>query len=285
MTVIDSHLHVWDLDAGEYAWLGPQHGPLHRTFTSEEADRELRAAGVDAAVLVQAEDSEHDTRSMLAIADRCPLVVGVVGWVRLEDPSAVSRQLADYGSHRRFCGVRHLVHDDPRDDFLQLPRVRESLAMLAEHGLPLDVPDAWPRLLHQLPGLADSVAGLTVVVDHLGKPPRGTDAMDAWAARLREVGKRPNTVAKLSGLQVPGQPFTADALRGVWELALEVFGPDRLMYGGDWPMTVPDGGYLPHWRVVSGLVDELAPAERQAILAGTATRVYGLEVPDHPVGG
>jgi L-fuconolactonase len=280
MTVIDSHLHVWDLDAGEYAWLGPQHGPLHRSFTPDEAAGELAAAGVDAAVLVQAEDSEADTRAMLAAADGHGFVVGVVGWVELEDPAAVSQQLDDYGTHPRFCGVRSLVHDDPRDDFLELPAVRESLAVLATRGLPFDVPDAWPRHLGRLPALADALPGLTVVVDHLGKPPRDTEEHRAWADALRELARRPNVVAKVSGLQMPGQPFTADALRPAWDVALDALGPERLMYGGDWPMTVPAGGYGPHWQVVSQLVAELAPDERDRLLAGTAREIYRIKAPD-----
>lgn len=278
MTVIDTHLHVWDLDGGGYRWLGPQHGPLHRTFTIEEAGRELAAAGVDQAVLVQADDTEADTEAMLAAAEVAPFVAGVVGWVRLEDAATAARQLEEYGE--RLAGVRQLIHDDPRDDLLELPEVRRSLALLAEHGLPFDVPDAWPRHLHRLPALADALPDLTLVVDHLGKPPRGTDELGAWAATLGEVARRPNVVAKLSGLQRPGQPFTVDALRPVWEVALETFGPGRLMYGGDWPMTVPDGGYVAHWRVVRALVGELAQAEQVHLLSGTAASVYRLRTPE-----
>ena len=280
MSVIDAHLHLWDLEAGEYAWLGPQHGPLHRTFTADEAGAELVAAGVDAAVLVQAEDSEADTRSMLAAAETHDFLVGVVGWVRLDEPDEAARQLADYGDHPCFRGVRHLVHDDPRDDFLELPEVRRSLGLLARRGLPLDVPDAWPRHLRRLPALADAVPDLTVVVDHLAKPPRGSDDLPDWERALREVARRPNTVAKVSGLQLVGQPLTATALRPVWEVALECFGPERLMYGGDWPMTVPHGGYRAHYAVLRELVDELSEAERDRVLASTAAAIYRIEVPD-----
>jgi len=282
VTVLDAHLHLWDLGSGGYGWLAPLHGPLHRSFSAEDAERELRTCGVDAAVLVQSEDSEADTLFMLDVADRCAWVAGVVGWVQLDDPARVEDQLARYADHaafhKAFRGVRHLVHDDPRDDFLELAPVRRSLGLLAERGLPLDVPDAWPRHLTRLPRLADALPGLTLVLDHLGKPPRGTDELDAWAAALGEVAGRPNVVAKVSGLQRPGQPFSAAALRPVWDLALEAFGPDRLMYGGDWPMTVPDGGYQPHWQVLAGLVDDLAPDERTALLAGTAARTYRLKV-------
>ncbi|GAB2453723.1 amidohydrolase family protein [Xylanimonas ulmi] len=269
--IVDAHLHVWDRTVSEYAWIPP--GPLARSFGLDDVRVALAAAGVEAVVLVQAEDSEADTHAMLAAAGD-PLVAGVVGWVRLDDPTTAAAQLGAYG--RRLCGVRHLVHDDPRDGLLDLPAVRASLRLVAEAGLAFDVPDAWPRHLGAVAALADALETLPVVVDHLGKPPRGTDAMDAWERALRAVAARPRAVAKVSGLARPGQPFTAQALRPVWDVALDAFGPARLMYGGDWPMTAPEGGYGPHWAVVRELIDELSPAEQADVLAGTATRTYAL---------
>lgn len=280
MNIIDSHLHLWDLEAGEYAWLGPQYCELFRSFTPEMARHELASAGIAAAVLVQAEDSTRDTEHLLDVADRFGFVAGVIGWVRLDDPSQAAAQLDRLGQHPAFCGVRHLVHDDPRDEFLELPTVRRSLALLAERGVPFDVPDAWPRHLPGVSALAADLPALTVVVDHLGKPPRGRDDFDAWAEALREVARHPNTVAKVSGLQAQGQPLTAEALRPVWEIAVEAFGPARLMYGGDWPMTVPCGGYQPTWQVLSGLVGELSADEQALVLFETARSVYGLELPN-----
>jgi L-fuconolactonase len=271
----DTHLHLWDLTAGDYAWL-PADGPLHATFTAGQARSELDAAGIDTAVLVQAEDSEADTDFMLARADEHDWIAAVVGWIRLDDPATAERQLERRQRHPAFRGVRHLVHDDPRDDFLALPAVRRSLALLAERGLPFDVPDAWPRHLSRTAELAAAQPQLTIVVDHLGKPPRHQDGFAAWLRVLREVASRPNTVAKLSGLQVPGEPFTVAAVRPAVEAAFELFGPDRLMYGGDWPMTVHFGGYGAAWQVYSALLGEVSADERCRVLSGTASAVYGV---------
>jgi L-fuconolactonase len=275
-TVIDSHLHVWDLQVSAYAWLRPEHGPLYDTFTPEEAAHELATAGVTAAILVQAEDSLVDTDYLLEVADRFDFVAGVVGWVALDDPTSAAWQLERYAERPLFRGARHLVHDDPRDDFLRLPGVRTSLGMLSAHGLAFDVPDAWPRHLTSVAELAEEMPTLTVVVDHLAKPPRGSDDLAEWERQLRRVAASPNAVAKLSGLQMPGQPFTRVALRPLLDIALDAFGADRLMYGGDWPMTVPQGGYGEHWEVVSELIGELSESEQDRLLSGTATAVYGL---------
>jgi L-fuconolactonase len=273
---VDSHLHVWDLSLGGYEWLGPEQGVLYRSFTPDEAAAELAAVGIGSAVLVQADNSTADTDYLLAVADRFPFVAGVVGWIALDDTDTAAKQLGRYADHARFRGVRHLVHIDPRDDFLALPAVRDSLRLLAERGLPFDVPDAWPRHLAAVGDLADAVPELTVVVDHLAKPPRGTNQFTSWSRAIRAVAARPNTIGKVSGLQMPGQPFTAEALRPVLDVALDAFTPSRLMYGGDWPMTVPTGGYQAHWHVVAALLDDLPAAERDEVRHATATRVYAL---------
>jgi L-fuconolactonase len=274
--IVDAHLHLWDLDRSEYAWITPAHGPLHTTITAQRARAELDACGVDRAVLVQAEDSVADTEFLLEVADRGEWVAGVVGWVRLDDPVTAAAQLERWVEHPAFRGVRHLVHDDPRDDFLALPAVRESLGLLARAGLPFDVPDAWPRHLPATAELAAALPELTIVVDHLGKPPAEPAAFAAWRRVLADVTGCANTVAKVSGLQVPGTPFTVAGVRPAWEVALELFGPDRLMWGSDWPMTLLTAGYAGTWEIMAGLIGELAPGEQEQLLAGTATRVYGL---------
>jgi L-fuconolactonase len=236
--VVDTHLHLWGLTVSDYVWLPPD-GPLHTTFTAGQARSALDAAGVDTAVLVQAEDSEADTEFMFAQADRHDWIVGVFGWVRLDDPETAERQLDRWQREPAFRGVRHLVHDDPRDEAAALPE-------------------------------------LTVVIDHLGKPPRDPEAFAAWLATMREVANRPNTVAKLSGLQLPGAPVTRETVRPAVEAALDLFGPDRLMYGGDWPMTVPFGRYGHAWEILSTLIGELSGPERSRVLSGTAKAVYGV---------
>lgn len=274
--VVDAHLHLWDLTVGDYAWL-PEGTPLHATITAERAQAELAGAGIGRAVLVQAEDSEVDTEFMLAQAKAHDWIAGVVGWIQLDDPARAAAQLDRWRADKSFKGVRHLVHDDPRDDFLALPGVRRTLTALAEQGVPFDVPDAWPRHLHHTVTLAQALPELTIVLDHLGKPPRDNAERTRWREPFRALGRCPNAVAKVSGLPVPGTEFTADAIRPAWEAALQDFGPSRLMYGGDWPLPLLAGSrYQQVWEVVSGLIDELSADERADVRWRTASRVYGL---------
>ena len=286
---VDAHLHLWDLSSGGYGWLTPDLGELHASFAAETADAALTAAGMDAAVLVQADDTLADTEAMLATAQQHAWVVGVVGWVDLLHPDLVPHQLVRWQQHPAFCGVRHLVHTDPRPDLLDLPEVRRSLAVVAERGLSLDVPDAWPRHMGQLRDVARAGPGLRVVVDHLGKPPQDPGEQARWRQGLAEVAALPNTVAKVSGLHHLHRGrdgVEAEAsLRPVWDAALELFGPERLMYGGDWPMTVPVGGYEPAWAATARLVGELSPPEQDRVLGGTAAAVYGLATRTGPQAG
>jgi L-fuconolactonase len=273
---IDAHLHLWDLTVSEYGWLGPQFGPLHASWSAEQAEPELRRAGMDGAILVQAEDSLVDTQYMLDNADAHDWVLGVVGWVQLDSTDAARRDLDAWSRHPKFCGIRHLLNDDSRDEFLELPDVRESLAEVARRGLVFDVHDAWPRHLDRATRVAADLPDLTLVLDHLAKPPRGRDDFGTWQASMTRFAAQPNTIGKLSSLRRPDTAFTVDALRETVDLALDSFGADRLMYGGDWPMTIPDGGYQPTWEVMRSLLAELSDSEQSAILGGTAGRVYGI---------
>lgn len=276
---VDAHLHVWDLEVGDYPWLGPQHGVLYDTFTVDQARRALDANGIESAVLVQAEDSVQETEWMLGLAAKHPWIVGVVGWLPLDRPAEAAStldRLRPEGQDARLCGIRHLVHDDPRENFLELSSVRESLALLAERGIPFDIPDAWPRHLGQAVDLAADLPALTTVIDHFGKPPRGGADFAEWEAAFRAAGELPNTVTKLSGLGAAGAPFTADALREVWAIALEAFGPSRILFGSNWPVALLDGGYRTTVDVLSDLIADLTPADRADVLGRTARRIYGL---------
>jgi len=270
---IDAHLHVWDFAVSDYAWLGPGHGALHASWSPQQAHAELDAAGIGGAILVQAEDSRADTRYLLDVATENDWVLGVVGWVQLDDTAAAIRDLDEWTAHPAFRAVRHLLADDPRE-FLELPAVRASLAELARRGLPFEVHDAWPRSL--APAGALDIPDLTLVIDHLGKPPRDTEARAGWRAALARVAEHPLAVAKVSGLQSFGEPFTDGDAREPFEVALELFGADRLLWGGDWPITVPSGGYPAAWTVYSRLIGELSGAEQEKILRTTAERVYRL---------
>jgi L-fuconolactonase len=276
--LIDAHLHTWDLDACDYPWITPAVGILERTHTIDEVDEERRAAGVTGAVLVQAANSRCDTDLMLRAMASHPWVLGVVGWVDLLRGAGAAEDAARLAADGRVVGVRHLIHDEPDADWVVRPVVIEALRALARVGLAYDVVAVLPRHLEHVPTLAAAVPELTLVIDHLAKPPIASGDLDGWKARLASAAAHPNVVAKVSGLDTAAGSagWTADDLRPAFDHALEVFGADRLLYGGDWPVSRLGGGYTRQHAAFERLIDALSLAERSAIRSGTATRAYGL---------
>lgn len=280
--ITDAHLHLWDLSSGGYAWLTGAPSALRRDARWEDTAGAHADLGVRRVVLVQADDTLADTAAMDAAATRIEADSGpvdradVVAWLPLADPAATEAFLIDPVRRRRVVGARHLVHDDPDPGFLDRPAVRESLGMLAAGRLPLDVPDAYPRHLAQAARVARQVPGLTVVLDHLGKPPLGDDAqMQQWEAQLRTFAELPGAVAKLSGLSTSGRGDAAPGhLRRAVDLAVELFGPHRLMFGSDWPIAPEPFDLGSATGGLLALLDELPADDREAILRGTAARVY-----------
>lgn len=285
--IVDSHMHVWDRSVSAYDWITEDLAPLTEVHTPARNAAALDACGIDQVILVQAEDSVTDTRYMLDTAQgriegglppgHPTRITGVVGWVPLDDPPAAAEQLQQYAEEPLIKGVRHLIHRDPRaTEFLRLEPVHASLDLLASAGLVLDLPDAWPWFAADIAATAARHPDLTVVIDHLAKPPADPDAWQAWARVMRDAAARPNTVVKVSGLHLDGLPYTAEALRPSFELVLEAFGPSRMMYGGDWPMTRLNDDYVRTFEVLAELIDALSADEAAEIWSGTAVRTYHL---------
>ncbi|SHN25359.1 amidohydrolase family protein [Cryptosporangium aurantiacum] len=273
--VVDAHQHFWDIDALEYAWLTPDAGPIYRTFEYAELEPQLDECGVNVTVLVQSEGSFADTDSMLALADRHPRLAAVVGWVPLLDPEETAQALDRYAKDPRYVGVRHLVHDEPDPGWILRPAVQESLGIVAARGLTWDQISTLPRHLEHVPRLAENHPDLRIVIDHLANPPIADGGWEPWAGLLARAAEYPNVFAKLSGLGTAAAPgWTADDLRRYVDHGLTVFGPRRLMWGSDWPVSVLAGGYRRAWDAMQELLAPLDDADRDAILGGTAIDFY-----------
>lgn len=283
MNKVDAHHHLWDVTARAHRWLAePAMEPLRRAFTPADLAAVAEPAGVTGTVLVQVLAEVAETREFLAVAAATPLVAGVVGWVDLTagDVAETLDALRDGPGGRQLVGIRHLVQDEPDPDWLARPDVRRGLRAVAAAGLRYDL----LTRPHQLPAAIDTVRALpelTFVLDHLSKPPIATDELEPWASRLRELATAPNVVAKLSGLVTEAEwaCWTAKHLRPYVAAALEAFGPDRLMFGSDWPVCLLASSYQRWADTAEELLAELSEPEREAIFAGTARRTYRLAEP------
>lgn len=283
--LVDAHHHVWDLAVRPQDWLAePPYAAIRRTFTIDdlrtEATHDIAGRRLTTSVLVQCLPSAEETEELLAQAGRHPLVGAVVGWIDLADPAAgdvVDRLRAGPGGHL-LRSARHIVQAETDPGWLQRPAVERGLTMLAERGLGYDVLIRAGQL-PQATRLAERLPELRLVLDHAGKPPIAAGDLDEWRRDLRALARHPQVTCKVSGLVTEadhGSWTTAD-LRPVWDQLVAAFGPDRLMFGSDWPVCVVAGGW-DRWADTAGeFVRELSPAEQHAVLAGTATAFYGLD--------
>ncbi len=279
--IIDSHQHVWNLDRAEYSWLSPDAGVLYRSIGMDEVLPEFAAAGVTGSVLVQSADNDDDTDFMFEVADRNPLVAGVVGYIPLHEPDVAGERLRELLQRPLFCGVRNLIHDRPDPHWLLRSDVDAGLGLLEDAGVPFDVVGVLPEHLRAVLAISERHPRLRMVLDHLNKPPIGSDGREPWWSLLADVATNPLVHGKVSGLySVVGDPadWTVDTVRPYLDRALDVFGPDRLMYGGDWPVSLIAGGYSRVWQGISDLLAGLSDADRHLILAGTARSFYQLTV-------
>jgi L-fuconolactonase len=278
--VIDAHLHLWNTGRLRYEWLHrPENAAINRTFGFADFRSRAVAAGVDRAVLIQADDSAADTEVMLEIAAAHPEIAGVVAWVPLDRPGEAAARLDELERRPAFCGIRTLIHDQPDPDWLLRPDVGEGLALLEQRGVPFDVIAVLPRHLSHLPVLSERYPGLRMVLDHLAHPPLDGTSLGQWRALITAAARNPRVCAKVSGLYPPGSSWTAGDLTEVAEFAFGLFGPDRLMFGSDWPVAELSGGYAKVRTEFSRLFAQLPPDGRDAILGGTAARFYALRIP------
>jgi L-fuconolactonase len=274
--IVDSHQHFWQLGCFDYPWMSRELGVLYRDYLPPAFAPVLRENGVAKTVLVQASNSLSESRWLLTLADNYPFIVGVVGWVDLMDVQ-VEQQLQELTANAKFKGVRHLVESEPEDDWLAHPDVLRGLQVLASHGVSYDLL-VHTRHLRYVRTVAESCPELSLVVDHMAKPPISTGAISRWAEELKAVATYPNVHCKLSGLVTEADHlgWKLDHLRPYVECALEFFGSHRLMFGSDYPVCLLAAPYDRVLGSFQELLKELDDNDQDRIFSANARKFYRL---------
>jgi len=273
---VDAHQHFWNMNKTDYPWLVPEYGPIYADFYPRDLEPQLRAAGIDRTVLVQSMNSFEDTASMLTQAEDFDWIGAVVGWVPLLDHAAERKALDRYSKHPKFRGIRHLIHEEKDPDWVVQPVVIDGLKILADYGMSFDVVAVFPNHLKHVPTLAEKIPNLTLIIDHLAKPPIKDKQMGVWADQMKAAAQYPNVYAKVSGLNTAADlaNWSAADLKPYIDFAIEHFGAGRLMFGSDWPVAILAGDYAMVWAETNKALAGRPRAEIDAILGGTAEKAY-----------
>jgi L-fuconolactonase len=270
---IDAHHHLWTLARGDYGWLTPALAPIYRDFQLPDLAPHLAAAGIEGTILVQAAPTEAETMFLLDIAEGSSVVRGVVGWTDFDAADGVAR-IDALAARNLLVGLRPMVQDIAADDWLLRPALAPLLAAMAANGLVFDalvLPRHLPRLLQVIGRHPD----LAFVLDHCGKPRLAAGEIETWKRDIALLAQHPNVVCKLSGLVTEAAPDWKIAdLRQAVDHVVACFGPQRLLWGSDWPVVDLAGGYATWFATAETLLADLSPRDKASVFGGNAARIY-----------
>ncbi|HSF65409.1 MAG TPA: amidohydrolase family protein [Paracoccaceae bacterium] len=272
---IDAHQHFWDPARGDYGWIPPGDAVLDRAYGPADLWPMMQAAGVDGTVLVQAAPTLAETEWLLEIAAATPFVQGVVGWIDFDDPGQ-RRELDRLARHPKMLGLRPMVQDIADPDWINGPSVQWAFAAIMDHDLTFDALGL-PRHLEPFRRLFRRYPGLRAVVDHGMKPAIRDSAFDKWAEGIARIAGETGAFCKLSGLVTEAAPGWTDATLAPYAThLLASFGPDRVMWGSDWPVCGLRAPYGDWHAAAQRLTAHLPTRDRDRIFGGTAKAFYAL---------
>jgi L-fuconolactonase len=273
---IDAHQHFWQYNPAEHVWMTDELAAIRRDFLPGDLEPLLYGMGFDGCIAVQARQSIEETRWLLELAGEHDFIRGVVGWVDLCSPELAS-QLERFAQHPKLVGVRHVVQDEPDDEFMLRADFRRGIAQLADFGLAYDVL-VFPKHLAVAARLVDEFPAQRFVLDHVAKPAIAEGRLAPWDNDVRELAKRPNIHCKLSGMvtEARWRQWTPGDFRSYLDVVFDAFGPDRLMIGSDWPVCTLSAEYEAVIGIVTEYIGQFSKEVQDGILGGNCARFYRL---------
>jgi L-fuconolactonase len=274
---IDSHQHFWRYSPTEHVWMTDAMRVIQRDFLPEDLQPLLAQLNFDGCVAVQARQSLEETRWLLELAEHNSFIRGVVGWVDLCSPD-LPGQLEEFAKQPRLVGVRHVVQDEPDDEFMLRPEFRRGIAQLRDFGLTYDLL-LFPKHLRIAVQLVKEFPNQPFVLDHIAKPAIADGVLSPWRENLQRLAQFPNVLCKLSGMvtETRWHAWQTDDFRPYLDTALEAFGTERVMIGSDWPVCTLSSDYPSTMQIVTEYVRQFSEPEQAAILGETCARFYGLD--------
>ena len=272
---LDSHQHFWSYDEQQYPWI-PKGSPLHRDWLPEDLEGEQAKVEMRGSVAVQARQTIEESRWLMELAERHPQIRAVVGWVDL-CADDVEGQLATFAPHQKFAGVRHVVQDEPDEQFMLREAFLRGIAKLRQFALTYDIL-IYPKQLPAAIELAARFPEQPFVLDHIAKPHIRDGTLSPWREQVHELAQARNVFCKVSGMitEASHHEWKPDDFRPYLDEVFEAFPVDRLMWGSDWPVCLLAGSYEQVFQLVDTYTAHLASPQREALFGGTAARFYGI---------
>ena len=273
---IDSHHHFWKYDPQTYSWMNQQMDILKVDYQPLDLEREISAAEIDGVVSVQADQSLRETDDLLNHARVNDFILGVVGWLPLADANV--RDLMDkYSDCSLLKGIRHVVQDEPDDNFILGEEFNRGVSLLKEYNWAYDIL-IYERQLGPSIQFVDRHPDQVFVLDHIAKPRIRDSVIEPWKTQMYEIAKRENVTCKLSGIATEANwnEWKKEDLIPFMDIALDAFGPDRIMFGSDWPVARLAIEYGSWVEICREFISKLTYNERNLIEGEVATQVYGL---------
>lgn len=273
---IDSHHHLWRYSADQYPWMLEGMDSLRKDFLLPELQVVTRQAGVTGTIAVQARQRIQETEWLLTLSEQSDLILAVVGWLPLVEHK-VGSDLAAWAGHPKLRGVRHVLHDEIDDFYVLREGFNRGISLLKDFGLVYDIL-IFERHLPQTIQFVDRHPNQIFIIDHIAKPKIKDHIMAPWNVGIAELARRENVYCKISGMatEADWKFWTQDDLRPYFDTVLDAFGPQRLMFGSDWPVIQVACDYNRWSSIVKSWIAELSSVEQQAIMAETAKTAYSL---------
>jgi L-fuconolactonase len=274
--IIDSHQHFWEYNPARHSWISDEMKILRRDYLPENLESCLQAGGIKGGVAVQAHMSESETDYLLQCAAGHSFIKGVVGWVDLCS-AGVQERLEYFSKNPLLKGIRHIIQDEPDDFFMLRPDFQNGISLLSRYGLCYDIL-VYPRQLPAAIELVRRFPEQRFVLDHIAKPQISNGIDPQWEWHIRQLGSLPNVFCKLSGMVTETRRFRwiREEFYPFMDIVMQAFGPDRLMFGSDWPVCLLAATYEEVTDIVTAYLRAFTQKERQAVMGLNAVRCYGL---------
>ena len=275
--IIDAHQHFWQYDPERHGWINDNMSVLKKDFMPVHLQEVFEANNVNGCVAVQADQSEAETEFLLDLADKNPFVKAVVGWVDLRSEQ-IEERLTYFKGFSKLAGFRHVVQSEPDNNFMLREDFKRGIGSLLKYGFTYDIL-IFPTQMEAARQITEIFPDQKFVVDHIAKPYIKKGLLEPWGSAMRSIAQNENVSCKISGMvtEADWQNWQYDDFVPYMDVVMEAFGPDRLMFGSDWPVCLLAGDYSRIKGIVEKYIEKLSESEKQKIMGDTAIKFYGIK--------